>query len=66
MHVYTNRVNCLVNGNKSEVILIFSQQTPTFDENGNPGPLKSEEIATLAMTGDFAKELKRILGDMLD
>ena len=65
MHAYTNRVSCMVNGNKSEVILVFSQQTPSLDENGDPGPLKSEEVAGLAMTMDFAKDLKQILENMM-
>lgn len=66
MHAYTNRVSCMVNGNKSEVLLIFSQQTPSLDENGEPGPMKNEEVASLAMTRDFAKDLKQILENMLE
>lgn len=65
MPTYTNQFNCMVNHDKTEVILTFCQRIPSVGPDGKTTSPEVEPVSTLVMTGNLARELQRILGDLL-
>ena len=70
MQTFTNKFTIILNQDKSEAIINFYQNIPILPENGQPtvGELPSQvtPVASLAMTGQCAKNFSRALGDLLN
>ena len=72
MQIFTNKFTIAVNAEKTEVILNFFQNIPTFPPDGTPSsepvPAATQivPVANLAMSGLFAKNLAETILKMLD
>lgn len=66
MITYSNAFNCVTDGNKSEVIMTFFQNTPVYTEDGEFDSMAQERISTVAMTSLMAKRLLDSLGSLLN
>lgn len=65
MLTYVNAYNCVVAGNKSEVIITFFQNSPIHGEDGALQKMEQEAVATIAMTGAMATSLYHSLEGLL-
>lgn len=74
MYSYVNKINVGANQDKSEVIVSFIQETPQFgipqaDENGTvslKASIESNKVADIVVTGEFAKEMARLILSVLE
>lgn len=66
MITYINAYNCVADGEKSEVILSFFQNTPIFTEDGGIEGMSQERVHTVAMTALMAQKLHDSLESVLN
>lgn len=70
MQAYTNKFSIILNQDKSEAIINFYQNIPVLPESGQPAlseiPSQVVPVASLAMTGQCAKNLSDALRDLLE
>ena len=69
MYSYVNKINVGANQDKSEVVLSFIQESPQFgisqtDASGKVSlqtSIESNKVADIVVTGEFAKEIARLI-----
>ena len=62
---YANRFSCFINGDKTEFVLMFAQDHPAINVKGEIEHVEPENIASVVMTAELAKNLKDQLEKLL-
>ena len=62
---FTNGFACAVDGSKSEFIINFIQNHPTFDKAGNVSDAVTEPVVSVIMQKDTAAELASAITTLL-
>lgn len=66
MNQYTNRISLAKDNSGSEIVIQFSQNKPTFDENNHIVGMESNLVASLVMNRETATGLLLNLADILE
>ncbi len=67
---YVNKLNVAINQQKSEIVLTFIQEYPTFegiiDQDNHSISLKDEPVASIVVSKSFAKEIVKAITSMIE